>query len=212
MRRIKCEPHHPTAAASEQANTGHHVQGESMTRSTPARRAPRHTLIRAAAMLALVGLAGCSNFGANQYTYTCPESMTVPELQSLVRIAPGPNGAAVESAGRINSVNASCTKEGDNGVATRVDIEFTALRTTPTVTHLNLPYFVAMADSNGNILGKQLFSMGVDFGNTAPVAKTSDHITAHLPLKNPQLGNVYTVIVGFQLDQSQLDYNRAHLQ
>ena len=47
---------------------------------------------------------------------------------------------------------------------------------------------------------------------TAPTVRATDNITAHLPLENPQLGNVYTVIVGFQLSQSELKFNRAHQQ
>ena len=55
-------------------------------------------------------------------------------------------------------------------------------------------------------------SSGCSFEANAPTTKTSDAVTVHMPLKNAQLGNVYTLVVGFQLNQSQLDYNRAHLQ
>ena len=44
------------------------------------------------------------------------------------------------------------------------------------------------------------------------MTKATDTVTVHIPLKNPQLGNVYTLVVGFQLTKSQLDYNRAHMQ
>jgi hypothetical protein len=160
---------------------------------------------------ALFGLAGCSNFGANQGTFTCPSATTVPDLQTIARLAPGGTDEDVQTAGRIASVSSTCGKD-DAGVATYLTIEFSALRTGPNIKHIDLPYFVAIADSTGNILGKQQFNFGLDFPANAPTMRSTETVTAHLPLKNPQLGNVYTVIVGFQLDKNQVDFNRAHLQ
>lgn len=185
-----------------------------MTELTQARRASqrRNAALRGLALAALAVLAGCADFGGRKGSYTCPATSTVPDLQTLVTITPGPNGATVQSAGRVNSVTINCDREGENGVVAYLTIEFTGLRTTPAVNNVGLPYFVAMADANGNILGKQQFIVGLSFEANAPTTKTSDAVTVHMPLKNAQLGNVYTLVVGFQLNQSQLDYNRAHLQ
>lgn len=168
--------------------------------------------LNAVAVLSLAGLAGCSSFGGKLNTYTCPTAITVPELQTLVTVVPGASGAAIQSSGRINSVSASCDREGDTGIVSTVTVEFAGLRTTPAVPRLALPYFVAVANASGTILGKQQYTMVIDFDPNAPVAKAADSVTVHLPLKNPQLGNIYSLVIGFQLNQSQLDYNRAHLQ
>jgi hypothetical protein len=166
---------------------------------------------RSLAILALVALAGCSNFGGSSNNYTCPATTTVPALQNLVEVVPGPNGAAVQAAGRINTVSAEC--DGDReSVQSKLTVEFTGLRTSPAVNQIALPYFVALADTTGNILGKQQYTMVMSFPPDAQVAKANDIVTVHIPLKNAQLGNVYTVVVGFQLTSSQLDYNRAHMQ
>lgn len=161
--------------------------------------------------LAGVGLAGCSGFSTYKTGYTCPAATTVPDLQTLAHLVPNSNEPRIASAGRIASVQSSCTKE-DAGVASHLSIEFAALRTSHTIRRLDLPYFVAIADSTGNILGKQKFHVAVDFAPEAPTARTTEKITAHLPLKNAELGNVYTVIVGFQLNKSELAFNRAHLK
>jgi hypothetical protein len=185
-----------------------------MRGSTPAQRGSRRarfagwTLV----ILAPLALAACSNFANRANTYTCPATTMVPDLQSLVTVVPGPNGAAVQSAGRVNQVTAECDREGDSGVVSKVTIEFAGLRTTPAVNQISLPYFVALADSTGNILGKQQYTMALSFSPNAQVTKALDIVTVHIPLKNAQLGNVYTLVVGFQLTQSQLDYNRAHMQ
>jgi hypothetical protein len=181
---------------------------------TPAQRASRRARFAgwSFAILAMVALAGCSNFGGRGNSYTCAATTTVPELQTLVQVVPGANGATIQSSGRINTVSAECDRDGDSGILSKVTIEFAGLRTTPAINQIALPYFVALADATGNILGKQQFTMGLSFPPDAQVTKGNDIVTVHIPLKNAQLGNVYTVVVGFQLTQSQLDYNRAHMQ
>ncbi|HEY1503753.1 MAG TPA: hypothetical protein VGF92_05600 [Stellaceae bacterium] len=159
-----------------------------------------------------LALAACSNFGGRGNSYTCPATTTVPELQTAVQLVPGPNGAAIQSSGRINTVTAECDRDKDNGVLSKVTVDFTGLRTTPAINQVALPYFVALADATGNILGKQQYTMTLSFPPDAQVTKANDAVTVHIPLKNAQLGNVYTVVVGFQLTQSQLDYNRSHMQ
>jgi hypothetical protein len=161
--------------------------------------------------LAALALAGCKNFGGQGGNYTCPLAQTVPELQTMVQFPPG-NTQTVLSAGRVNSVTTTCESEGESGVVSSLAVEFTGLRTSPAVSHLNLPYFIVVADSDGNILGKQQYTFGLDFARDAPTAKAVDNVTVHLPLKNAQLGNVYTLVVGFQLNQDQVNYNRSHLQ
>jgi hypothetical protein len=164
------------------------------------------------AILTTLALAGCSNFGGRGNSYTCPATTTVPQLQTLVQVVPGPNGATIQSSGRINTVTAECDRDGDAGVLSKLTVEFAGLRTTPAINQIALPYFVALADATGNILGKQQYTMTLSFTPDAQITKASDSVTVHIPLKNAQLGNVYTIVVGFQLTQSQLDYNRAHMQ
>ena len=168
--------------------------------------APRAALL---AVSLVLGLAGCSDFGPKSNAYTCPQATTVPDLQTIARLAPSGNDQDVQTAGRIASVSSSCTDE-DGGVVASLAIEFTALRTGPAIRHIDLPYFVAIADASGNILGKKVFAIGLDFPGESATLKTTEKVTTHLPLKNPQLGDIYTIIVGFQLTRNEVDFNRAH--
>ncbi len=170
--------------------------------------APRAAILAVAVAL---GLAGCSTFSADRNNFTCPAATTVPDLATIAHLAPNGGDGAVQSAGRIASVLSTCDKE-DAGIATFLSIEMAALRTGPAIKHVDLPYFVAIADNSGNILGKEQFIAGLDFPGEAATIRSTEKVTAHLPLKNPQLGNVYTVIVGFQLTKNELDFNRAHQQ
>ena len=172
--------------------------------------AGKKSAARALAGFASLALAaGCSDFGGRNQSFTCPAATTVPELQTIARLADTGKDEDVQMAGRISSVNSTCDKE-TAGVATFLSIDFAALRTGPQIKHAAFPYFVAIADATGNILGKQEFSLDVDFPGEAPTLRKTEKVTAHLPLKNLQLGNVYTVIVGFQLSKNELDFNRTH--
>ena len=157
----------------------------------------------------VLGLAGCSDFGPKTNAYTCPQATTVPDLQTIARIAPGGTDQDVQTAGRIASVSSGCTDE-DGGIVANLSIDFTALRTGPGIKHIDLPYFVAVDDASGNILGKQVFAIGLNFPGESATMKTTEKVTTHLPLKNPQLGDIYTIIVGFQLTRNEIDFNRAH--
>jgi len=187
------------------------INTEHRTKEEAIRRITRTVRRGGGVVLLLTGLAACSNFGGNQDTFTCPSATTVPDLQTLARLTPGGGADDVQSAGRIAAVNATCDKE-KAGVASYLSIDFAFLRTGPTVKHIDLPYFVAIADSAGNILGKQQFTVAADFPGEAATMRTTEKVTAHLPLTNPQLGNVYTIVVGFQLSKNEIDFNRAHLQ
>lgn len=175
---------------------------------TESSRMPRGAGVFALTALAL---AGCGSFAEDRSSFTCPAATTVPDLQTIANMGPSGGQDDIRTAGRIATVNSSCDKE-TGGLATHLSIEFSALRTGPGIKHIDLPYFVAIADNAGNILGKQQFTLGIDFPGDAATARTTDKVTAHLPLKNPQLGNVYTIVVGFQLTKNEIDFNRAHLQ
>src|SRR5579863_719073 len=166
--------------------------------------------MRGAQLVALsaLGVAGCSDFGPKSTAYSCPQAATVPDLQTIARVAPGGAADDVQTAGRIASVTSSC-KEEDAGIVANLSIDFTALRTGPRVKHIDLPYFVAVADATGNILGKQVFAIGLDFPGESATMKTTEKVTTHLPLKNPQLGDIYTILVGFQLTRNEIEFNRA---
>ena len=132
-----------------------------MRGSTPVQRASQRArfvgLCWAAVMA--IALTGCSDFGGRGNSYTCPATTIVPDLQTLVQVVPGPQGAAIQSSGRINTVTPNCDRDGDAGVKDVLTVEFAGLRTTPAINQVALPYFVALADATGNILGKQQYTM-----------------------------------------------------
>lgn len=72
-------------------------------------------------------------------------------------------------------------------------------------------YFVSVIDGNDRIVNKQDFAVGVTFEgnrNTVVVREDESPISVDIPL-NPGVNPLdYEIIVGLQLTQSQLEYNR----
>lgn len=70
-------------------------------------------------------------------------------------------------------------------------------------------YFVAIADTAGDILAKQEFDTTVVFPEGQRRAGTVEELTQTIPLEEGATPADYQILVGFQLTPEQLDYNRA---
>ncbi len=60
-------------------------------------------------------------------------------------------------------------------------------------------YFVAVADPNRKIIGKETFTVGGRFADTAPRVVITEQLSQIIPLPNARSGQFYEVLVGFQV-------------
>lgn len=74
---------------------------------------------------------------------------------------------------------------------------------------MTFPYFVAVSTPQGLPVDKQILATAMQF---KPMVDDLDHaekITQFIPLANPREGANYKILVGFQLNRKQMEYNRA---
>lgn len=71
------------------------------------------------------------------------------------------------------------------------------------------PYFIAISDDQGNILNKEVFAVALQFSEGMESARKVEHLKPHIPIGNPALGGKYQVLIGFQLNRQQLNFNRG---
>jgi len=74
---------------------------------------------------------------------------------------------------------------------------------------MTFPYFVAVSTPQGLPVDKQILATAMQF---KPMIDDLDHaekITQFIPLIKPREGANYKIIVGFQLNRKQMEYNRA---
>ena len=80
----------------------------------------------------------------------------------------------------------------------------------PALTGSDLPleYFVAIADPQRRILAKEVFDTAVSFAPGAALAGTREELDQVIPLTDPGIGTSYEILIGFQLTEDQLEFNR----
>lgn len=73
------------------------------------------------------------------------------------------------------------------------------------------PFFVAVADENNNVLAKEMFTAPVNYRADALRHTYFENIRQIIPIESRMAGPRHKILVGFQLNDAQLAYNRATL-
>lgn len=71
------------------------------------------------------------------------------------------------------------------------------------------PFFVAVTEPDGDILAKEVFAAPFAYENGQTYHKHSEDLRQVIPVPNQNRGSKYQILVGFQLSEEQLAYNRA---
>lgn len=73
------------------------------------------------------------------------------------------------------------------------------------------PFFVAVADKDNNILAKEVFTATVNYTGDALRQTYFENLRQIIPIQDRYEGPQHKILVGFQLNDQQLTYNRATL-
>lgn len=75
----------------------------------------------------------------------------------------------------------------------------------PTISY---PYFLAITDTNGEILDKEIHGVSLSFNSDQSHKKHKEHISKILNISSLKGDPPYTIMVGFQLSPEELRYNQ----
>lgn len=78
--------------------------------------------------------------------------------------------------------------------------------------NFSYPYFIAVTDGTGAVVAKEVFAANVAYAPEQVDSKQIESITQNLPVSAKEDLSKYRVVVGFQLDDAQLAYNREKLK
>lgn len=150
-------------------------------------------------------------------TESCPPIRIMQDLKQLVQFenagAPDPDKKLSEI--EIESVSGSCSAE-EQALALKIDITFDGAVAAKgrakgqSAANFSYPYFVAVTDEDGKILAKEIFAASLTYSPGQDTIKQIETINQLLP-KAADAGE-YTVLLGFQLNADQLEYNRTQLE
>lgn len=185
----------------------------------PHRAAPGRFAGRLAIVLPVLLLAACSTSTTlnlfSSAPKVCPGVAVPPLTDKLTTFKAGVGRDLIDVTFKADFVGGrlDCDTPDDNSqVATVVVVEVTARRG-PAVSQndpveIALPIFVAKTDQSGDIRDKAVYKTLLKFAEGQPRALTQETFDVTFTLGPGETPADLGVLVGFQLNKEQLDYNR----
>ena len=148
----------------------------------------------------------------------CPQVKIVDELSSLSEFASPGNTAESNLISRVNlqQVQSTCSFQSDQvSVDLKMAFESTLgekarVRATDQP-FFSYPFFVAVTDPKGIIMAKEVFSASMTYEKDEDSHVYFETMRQLIPLDREENAKRHQVLLGFQLDPSQLQYNRANM-
>ncbi len=173
---------------------------------------PRIRPLLGVASLALTAgiLWGC---GADLPPPACPRAAIVNEAKAAAYYREGAGRDITDVAFEVAlpSLSGVCEYDFDEGrarVGSVLTISIEAKRGPASEAEsFEVPYFVAVVEPGGRILGKALFRPRLIFTESGIIARTVEEIEQIIPIGPDFVGSDYEILVGLQLDQRQLEEN-----
>lgn len=146
----------------------------------------------------------------------CPDVRIVGDLNQLHQFSD--NQPATESnsvsAVWLQDIQESCRTSGRD-VTVDMTLAFTGQLGSKGKAHSTdkpsfaYPYFVAITNNQGNIVAKEVFAVTMTYDGGKTTENKVEKIRQIIPVASGDISN-YKVLVGFQLTDQELAYNRAH--
>lgn len=176
---------------------------------------PRRRTIATAAMLVGAAVGGCTSDTEN--LTVCPRVAVLTEAGTLTRFEPGPGRDILDITYQVDvgDLPAQCTFVDTKKQGRRVTVElapvFVAERgPADSDGKASFTWFVSVV-RDGEILSKQPFEEVAEFpaNRSRTIIQENDPpVVVDIPLPYKGAEYEYEVLVGFQLTQDELDYNR----
>ncbi len=169
-------------------------------------------------LLAALLLAGCSSRLGQSLESTpnsgpCPAGGSIYDAARVVTFGPGgqEDFSNVAFTGEIIDVRLYCRYTGATPLLAEVEIDF-AFGKGPAASGsaYDYPYFVAVTRRNGKVLAKERFTVTGEFQRGLVDGATETITRIEVPRLDESISGVnFEILVGFELTDEQLAYNRA---
>lgn len=171
-------------------------------------RSKRAPVVGALALALL--LAGCGIFGDKADPRPCPRISILNDASTitLYRAGDGRDLTDIAFKARVSRITSKCSYRGTR-LRSDAKIEIIAERGPGARSReLAFRFFVTIIDFRGNILTKKVFGSEIEFVQGRRRAGVFEEIEQTIELRENESGADYEIIVGFQLNQDQLERNR----
>jgi hypothetical protein len=148
----------------------------------------------------------------------CPQVILVEELRAIHQFkdANHPKPGEKVSSGYFSGAGAACQQTGNNLVVQltlhlRGELGQTAIDKKSPRPSFSYPYFVAVTDAGGNVVAKEIFAANISYDAGQSSSATEENIREIVPLSGTGVEKGYSIMIGFQLSDGELAYNRSLL-
>jgi len=148
----------------------------------------------------------------------CPQVEIVEELSSLSEftdmVAPEPKNLL--SRVDMGLLESKC-EHGDGEVIVDLKLVFESIlgpkatRTVRDRPFFSYPFFIAVTGPKGDIMAKEVFSASMTYNLREDSHTYYESLRQIIPVPSKHQASLHKVLIGFQLNQAQLNYNRAFL-
>ncbi len=160
--------------------------------------------------------SGAERFITNS---NCPQVEIIEELSTLHEFKK-PTSPTEET--RISSVELTNIKSSCSYAAKSVTVDLKlafegklgpkAKRSASDTPFFSYPFFIAVTSPGGDILAKEVFAASMTYKPDQTQQIYYESLRQMIPIGNRARGKRYKVLVGLQLSQDQLDYNRKLME
>ena len=171
-------------------------------------------LIKPLTMIAVLGTLGaCTMFGDDddqQDIVLCPQVAILGDAERTTQFKPGAGRDLIDVMfeAEIRNIRTSC-KFLEGRVISEVAFELIASRGPAAKSgEGNFTYFVAVTDNTGRVLAKEIFDTRIAFTANRRRAGVEELTEQNIPIIGDAKPNSLEILVGFQLSEDQLKYNR----
>ncbi len=146
----------------------------------------------------------------------CLAVKTLPELSSITQFVGQNSGdpRAMVTDTKIENIASSCQVEGNQAVI-EMSLDFIGTLGPAGVKDLNgqanytYPYFLTVLTPGGQILSKDIFALSMSYEKGLLTIHKQDKLRQVITLAPGQQAAQYQIVLGFQLSESELAYNRS---
>jgi len=173
--------------------------------------------IRAAAVLLLASLAGCSSDPPPQ-SLPCPMITTIKDVGYLTRFV-GASEDLTDTAfeAKVDSIHSKCVyvdNDGKRVIRSTLTVQLLASRGSKNPDNTaKFQYFIAITGSGGQRLTRQDFDVEIPLTSDKPTNIFIDpEVELNIPLPQGQNGDFFRIYVGLDLTEKEVAYNRKNPQ
>ena len=147
---------------------------------------------------------------------SCPQVKGLVDLAMITQFADAAltTPDTMVSDTKLEKIGSTCVVAG-NSVSVELELNFTGVLGPAGVKDLDgqanytYPYFISVISPDGKILSKDVFALSMIYENGQITYHKQDKLRQVIPLLSGQDASKFQIMIGFQLSEAELAYNRT---